>query len=207
MPKPEPARHAAAGTRAVLDALIDGDAAAVPDLRQLCEGLGERGFGLLLLVAALPAFIPIPAGGAVSGPLVALLALQLLLGRRRPWLPAFLARRSPRREALLRFERLADPWLRRLERLVRPRLPRLFEHPLALALTGALVLLIGLLLSLPIPLTNYLFGGLVLLFALALLERDGGLLLLAWALGAGAVGASATASGRLLALAGDWLAA
>jgi hypothetical protein len=60
-----------------------------------------------------------------------------------------------------------DPWLRRLERVVRPRLPQVLDHRLAGAFTGLLLLLLGVLLALPIPLTNYLFGGIILLFALA----------------------------------------
>ena len=136
------------GTRAILDALLDGDATEPPDLRDLFDGLGRRGFGMLLFVAALPAFIPIPVGGAVSGPLVVLIATQLLVGLRKPWLPAFIAERAPRRQALARFERIVDPWLRRLERLVRPRLPAVLDHRLGTAFTGLLLLLLGLLLAL-----------------------------------------------------------
>jgi hypothetical protein len=40
--------------------------------------------------------------------------------------------------------------------------------------------LIGVALALPIPFTNYLFGLLLVLFAVALIERDGIALLIAW---------------------------
>ena len=193
------------GTRAILDALLDGDAAESPDLRDLFEGLGRRGFGMLLFVAALPAFIPIPVGGAVSGPLVVLIAVQLLVGLRKPWLPGFIAERAPRRQALARFERIVDPWLRRLERVVRPRLPVVLDHRLATAFTGLLLLLLGLLLALPIPLTNYVFGGIILLFALALLERDGALMLAAWGIGLVALATTGALSGGLVAALEGWV--
>ena len=193
------------GTRAILDALLDGDAAESPDLRDLFEGLGPRGFGMLLFVAALPAFIPIPVGGAVSGPLVVLIAAQLLVGLRRPWLPAFIARRGPKRQALARFERIVDPWLGRLERIVRPRLTLLLDHRLATAFTGLLLLLLGVLLSLPIPFTNYVFGGIVLLYALALLERDGALMLAAWGVGIVALSTTGALSGGLVSLLQPWI--
>ena len=193
------------GTRAILDALLDGDAAESPDLRDLFEGLGRRGFGMLLFVAALPAFIPIPVGGAVSGPLVVLIAAQLLVGLRKPWLPGFIAERAPRRQALARFERIVDPWLRRLERVVRPRLPVVLDHRLATAFTGLLLLLLGLLLALPIPLTNYVFGGIILLFALALLERDGALMLAAWGIGLVALATTGALSGGLVAVLEGWV--
>ncbi len=211
MPTPEPAARARrrkpheAGTRAILDALIDGDQQQTLDFNALLGGLGRRAFGMLLFVAALPAFIPIPIGGALSGPLVVLIAAQLLVGLRRPWLPGFIARRGPKRQALARFERTVDPWLGRLEHLVRPRLTVILDQRLATAFTGALLLLLGVLLSLPIPLTNYVFGGIVLLFALALLERDGALMLVAWGVGLAALTTTGAVSGGLIAALQSWI--
>ena len=194
-----------AGTRAILDALLDGDHAQTLDFSALLSGLGRRAFGMLLFVAALPAFIPIPIGGALSGPLVVLISAQLLLGLRRPWLPHFIASRGPKRQSLARFERIVDPWLRRLEHLVRPRMTGVLDHRLAAACTGLLLFLLGLLLSLPIPFTNYVFGGIVLLYALALLERDGVLMLVAWAVGIVALSTTGALSGGLIAAVQPWI--
>lgn len=194
-----------AGTRAILDALLDGDHEQTLTFSDLLSGLGKRAFGMLLFVAVLPAFIPIPVGGVLSGPLVVLIAAQLLVGLRRPWLPAFIARRGPKRQALARFERIVDPWLRRLERVVRPRLTVVLEHRALAAVTGVLLLLLGLLLSLPIPFTNYLLGGVILLHALALLERDGALMLVAWAIGITALTTTGALSGGLIAMLQPWI--
>ena len=189
------------GLRALLDAWTVGEPHETLRLGDLLDGLGRRAFGMLLFVATLPAFIPIPIGGAVSGPLVVLIGLQLLVGRRDPWLPAALERRGPHRHALARFDRLVGPWLARLETLVRPRLPQVLHHRAAAAFTGLLLALLGVLLSLPIPFTNYLFGALLLLFALALLERDGALMLVAWAAGGGCVAVFGLLSGKFAAMA------
>ena len=194
-----------AGTRAILDALLDGDPAQSLDFDYLLDGLGRRAFGMLLFVAALPAFIPIPVGGALSGPLIMLVAAQLLVGMGHPWLPGFIARRGPKRQALARFERIVDPWLGRLERIVKPRLTAVLDHPLASAFTGLLLVLLGLLLALPIPLTNYLLGGLILLYALALLQRDGALMLVAWGLGIVALVTTGALSGGLIAAMQPWI--
>ena len=193
------------GTRAILDALLDGDPTQSLDFDDLLDGLGRRAFGMLLFVAALPTFIPIPIGGALSGPLIMLVAAQLLVGMVHPWLPGFIARRGPKRQALARFERMVDPWLARLERIVRPRLTAVLDHPLATAFTGLLLLLLGLLLALPIPLTNYVFGGLILLYALALLERDGALMLLCWLTGIITIVVFGVLSGTLAAAATHWI--
>ena len=194
-----------AGTRAILDGLLEGDPAQSLDFDDLLDGLGRRAFGMLLFVAALPAFIPIPVGGALSGPLIMLVAAQLLVTMQHPWLPGFIARRGPKRQSLARFERIVDPWLGRLERIVRPRLTAVLDHPLASAFTGLLLLLLGLLLALPIPLTNYLLGGLILLYSLALLERDGALMLVAWALGIAALITTGALSGGLITAMQPWI--
>jgi hypothetical protein len=68
-----------------------------------------------------------------------------------------------------------------------------------------LLVLLGLLLGLPIPLTNGLFAVLLLAFALALLERDGMLMLAAWIAGAAAIAVFGVLSGSLAAMAADWI--
>ncbi len=194
-----------AGTRALLDGFAEGDPGDLLTLRLLLTGLGRRAFGMLLFVSVLPAFIPVPVGGAISGPLVVLIGVQLLLMRRRPWLPRFIAERGFHRQALVRFDRMISPVLARLEHLIRPRLSSLLEQRGAAALTGLLLVLLGVLLSLPIPLTNYLFGGLLLLFALALLERDGALMLVAWVGGTVAIVVFGVLSGSLLETITPWI--
>jgi hypothetical protein len=194
------------GLRAVLDTLCDGDPNEHLALRDLVGGLGRSAFGVLLLVATLPAFIPIPGvAGALSGPLVVLIGLHLLVLLRKPWLPDFIARRGPQRSTLIRFDRVGDRWLRWLERLVRPRLPAMIDHPVATVFTGLQLVLLGLLLALPIPLTNFLFGGLLLLYALALLERDGVLMLISWLAGIVAIYIFGSVSGNLAAMAWTWI--
>lgn len=194
-----------AGIRALLAAYAVGDPDDLLTLRILLSGLGKRMFGMLLFIAALPAFIPIPIGGAISGPLTILIGLQLLFGMRRPWLPKFIAGRGPHRHTLLRFERRIGPWLDRLEHLIRPRLTRVLDHRVAAMFTGLMLVLLGILLALPIPLTNYLFGGLMLLYALALLERDGVLMLVAWTAGIAAIAVFGVLSGTLAAVAIEWV--
>ena len=188
-----------ASTRAVLDAFAAGDPDDHLRMGDLLSGLRQTAFGMLLFVAVLPAFLPIPGlAGAISGPLVALIGAQLLVCLRKPWLPGFLARRGPHRRSVVRFRDMTARWLRWLEKLVRPRLGGVLDHPLASAFTGLLLVLLGLLLALPIPFTNYLFGVLLLLFVFALLERDGALMLVAWLAGAIAVVVFGFVSGNLV---------
>ncbi|MCD9088753.1 exopolysaccharide biosynthesis protein [Stenotrophomonas sp. SY1] len=169
------------GIRTLLQMFEHGEATEQLTLRQILQGLEQSAFGMFLFVAILPAFIPIPGiGGAVSGPLVLLIGLQLVCGLSRPWLPAFIGNRGPRRGTMRTFLGKINRPLQRLDRMLKPRLQLLISPLPARMLTGLLLILVGILLSLPIPFTNYLFGFQLLLFALALIERDGALMLFNW---------------------------
>jgi hypothetical protein len=192
-----------ARTSALLAEIANGGREDQVGVDELLHHFSRRAFGMMLLVAIVPALLPVPFGvGAVSGVLVTVLGLQMLLLRPYPWLPGSLRRRGITR---LRFRHTVDrlrPLLLRFERLSRPRLELLAELPLANAFTGLLLVLLGILLSLPIPLTNYPFGVLLLAFALALIERDGILLLIVWTISAAACIAAALLSKEVIELIG-----
>lgn len=183
-------------------ALLRAAAASAPDERmtveQLLEPLKRRAFGFLLLLLAIPNFIPVPLGiGGVMGVLVVGLGLEMLFGLEHPWIPGFLKRRTLSREGLLRFLDRITPITRRLEKVCKPRLQRLTRRPFTFV-SGAVMILIGILLALPIPFTNYLFGAMLIAFAIALIERDGVLVLAVWIATGAMVALSATFSHALL---------
>ncbi|MBN8803431.1 MAG: hypothetical protein ABS96_05485 [Lysobacteraceae bacterium SCN 69-123] len=178
---PAPGAYRNEGIRTLLSMFEHGDPEEQQPLGRILQGLQESAFGVFLFIAILPAFIPVPGiGGAVSGPLVLLIGLQMMAGLSRPWVPGFIARRGPRRGTMHRFLGRIDRPLRRLDRMLKPRLSALVWPLPARVFTGLLLVMTGVLLSLPIPLTNYLFGFQLLLFALALIERDGALMLFNW---------------------------
>ncbi len=187
------------GIRSLLAMFAHGEADEHMPLSRILHGLRESAFGVFLFVAILPAFIPIPGiGGAVSGPLVLLIGAQMLAGLSRPWVPGFIARRGPKRATMHRFLGRIERPLQRLDRMLQPRLPALLSRRPARMFTGLLLVLMGVLLSLPIPFTNYLFGFQLLLFALALIERDGALMLFNWAAAVVAVVFFGLSSGQLI---------
>ncbi len=205
-PPPQAPVYRNEGIRTLLAMFQFGDPAQHMKLGQMLRDLQQSAFGVFLFVAILPAFIPVPGlGGAVSGPLVMLIGAQMLCGMRRPWLPDFIARRGPRRSTMHRFLDRIDGALRRLDRLLKPRMPQLLAPVIAHAFTGLLLVLLGILLSLPIPFTNYLFGFQLLLFALALLERDGALMLLNWIGAITAIAFFGLSSGQLVGYVADLL--
>lgn len=195
-----PRRPPEAGTRALLDHFAEGDPDEIIQLDDVLAGLEERAFGMLLFLSIPTALIP-GVAGVISGPLVVLVGLQLFFGRNEPWLPDVFGRRGPHRHAMAKFRDRLAPWLRRLERVIKPRAAVLLDHRLANAFTGANLTVLGLLLSLPIPFTNLLFAFLVFLFALALLERDGRALVVAWVASTVAIVIFGVLSGSLAAMA------
>jgi hypothetical protein len=190
-------------TRALVDQLAEGDPNEALTLGELLDRFSERSFGVFLLIIMLPTFIPIPVGmGGISGALACLIGLQFLARLEHPWLPRFLARQEIHRYRIVSFRDRMGKWLDRLERLTRPRNLAVLQNPFAHAFTGLLLTLLGILLSLPLPLTNYPFGLVLLAFAFALIERDGRLMLVAWALGLMEIGLIAGFSSKIVAWSG-----
>jgi hypothetical protein len=147
-------------------------------LGAMAEAFGDRAFGLLILLLLLPSLLPGMA--SVFGTPVLLLGIQMGLGRRVPKLPGILARRSIRREDLLRLSGASSKWLKRVEQVVRPR-PGVLTSRLGDRLFGWLTAYVALMLILPGPGTNGppAFGNIVM--ALGLVEHDNRTL--AWGMG------------------------
>ena len=122
------------------------------------DRLGPSSLGLVLLILTIPAIIPIPGPvGIVLGSCLALVALQVIAGARRVWLPRWLRERGlPTRRWMALSGRIARPFL------------------------GLAILAMALIITLPIPLGNILPVIALAMLALALLERDGVAVL--WAL-------------------------
>lgn len=191
-------------TRALLHAVADGDPTLELTLGGLLDQFKARAFGVFLLMSVLPAFVPLPMGaGAVSGPLVSLIGLQFLAQMEHPWVPGFLSRRPLSRAGMVKFRDRTARLLRWIEKVSRPRTEVIIDHPVARTFTGLMLVLLGFLLALPLPATNYPFGLILLAYAIALIERDGRLMLLAWALGLGQLAVVSALSGQIASVLGD----
>lgn len=163
--------------------------APVVSVGTIVSGLGSGGFALAILLFALPNCIPgppLPGMSTVLGLPIALLAAQLALGARRPWLPVAVARRGLPGAALALVLAKAAPVFRTLGRVVRPRLAALTGIS-ARRVAGALAVLLALTLALPVPLGNLPPAWALALIALAILQRDGVLMLAGLALGLAAI--------------------
>ena len=139
----------------------------------LTSTLHRDSFGIVMLCLGLLATTPV--GSTVPGLILAVMAVQLIVGRGKPAFPHFImTRRLPTRQ-LLRLGGLAMHVLKYLEKVVHPRWPRAFEA--AKRAVGVMVLLLTLVLLLtPVPLSNVAPAMVISLISLAYIEEDGLLL-------------------------------
>lgn len=159
----------------------------------LVARFGPRAFGAILFIFAVACTLPLPPGGTtIFGAPLVLLAPQVALGSHTPWLPRRVRERQIAKTSLDRVFKRIIPMLERIEAVSRPRLRVLFG-PIGDRFIGLVCSVLALVLILPIPLGNILPALAVSVLSLSLLQRDGILAVLGYAL--------AAASGGVLVLA------
>ena len=161
----------------ILDTLCSHQHDRRVSVREIVDEFGGKSFGPLL---ALPALLEItPIGGIPGVPtflaaLIALIAAQVLIGRRSLWLPGFVANRTTTGERLAEAsEKLRTP-ARYIDRTFHDRMTRFTTAPFDRAI--ALVCII-LCLSVPplelLPFASTVPMAAIALMGLALLFDDG----------------------------------
>jgi len=143
-------------------------------VRLIADRVGDKGFGILLVILSLPSALPVPAPGYSTpfGIVLMLLGLQMMSGRGRPWLPERVLRKEISKEFAGKLVRSANRFLGLAERLIRPRM-RWINRKGGRMFLGCVVLLMASLMILPIPLTNTLPAGVIFLVGVSLSEDDG----------------------------------
>lgn len=154
---------------------------------------GRRSFGTLLLVAGIITLAPligdIPGVPTLMGMIVLLTAVQLLLNRKKLWLPRFLLGRSMKSEKLSRALEKLYPAARFIYRFLKPRLTVLVRG-IMIYVIAAICLGIAVLMPVMelIPFSANLAGLALTTFGLSLIARDGLLALIAFTFTASIVG-------------------
>jgi hypothetical protein len=146
---------------------------------ELAAQLHARAWGGLLLIFAAINVLPLPPATSwfFALPLM-IVAGQMALGRSKPWFPARIDRRGVTKHELGRLISKME-WLeRRVERIFKPRMPRLTGNT-ATRVIGVVSFLLALVAAIPIPLFHMAPAAAIGLFALALIYRDGALVIVA----------------------------
>ena len=174
-------------TEKLLREAIQSSEAERFSLRDLVRLLHNRAFGLGLFLASMMACLPMPPPiPALGGLIIMFFSIQMMLGHRALKLPQWIGHREISRERLTRGIDRAAPWINRIERLSRTRLLFL-TGDIGKFVLGAVALIMGFLLLLPIPVLGNLPPGIaVAIMSLALIQRDGVILLLGYIAASGA---------------------
>jgi hypothetical protein len=146
---------------------------------ELAKQLHSRAWGGLLFIFAAINMLPLPPGTSAFFALpILIVSAQMVFGRASPWFPGRLDRRGVTKQELGRLVGKIH-WLEsRVERIFKPRLSRL-TGPTAARLIGAVCFLLALIAAIPIPLFHVAPAAAILLFGLALIYRDGALVIAA----------------------------
>jgi hypothetical protein len=146
---------------------------------ELAAQLHYRAWGGLLFLFGAINVLPLPPGTSwfFAIPLL-ILSAQMVFGRASPWFPARIDRRGISKAELGRLIGKIEWVEQRVERVLKPRLARL-TGPAAARLIGLVCFLLALVAAIPVPLFHVAPAAAIVLFGLALIYRDGALVVLA----------------------------
>lgn len=148
-------------------------------LSDLARQLHSRVWGGLLVIFAAINVIPLPPGTntIIAIPLV-LVSAQMVFGRSSPWFPARIDRRGVTRTELQALIAKMGWFEARVERVFRPRLGHL-TGATATRVIGLVCMMLSVIAGLPILMIHNAPAVAIVLFGLALIYRDGVLVVVA----------------------------
>jgi hypothetical protein len=141
-------------------------------IQDIINSLGERSFGFLLLMFALPCIVAPPGLSSLPAIPLFFFGAQMLFRYDRAWLPAAIAKRDFAKKDLDYVIKYTVPLMRRIEKWCKPRMA-IFVGPVGERLLGLLVILLASIIILPGPGTNGPPGIAIAFLAIAMIEKDG----------------------------------
>ncbi len=170
-------------------------------IRGLLDRFGPQAFAMSFVLLAAPSALPIPTGGLtdVLNVIALLIAIQLVIGRDEPWLPARFADRELKS---LRSEKTRSRLLgtiNRVQKVARPRFARTLHSPPGRIAFGLVIILLTLAAIVAPP-----FSGLdtlpalgVVLISLGMLFGDALIVGVGLVIGAGGIGLMVALAGAI----------
>lgn len=163
-------------------------------LGQTIEAFGNRSYAPFLVILPLIDISPvgsIPGLPTLLALVIVLTAGQLLFGRKHMWLPGFLANRSLKSEKVAKAVKNLRPVAKRMDKWFHGRLPALTQGPMVRVAAAAIIVLT---LAVPplelLPMATTAPMAAIAAFGMALLVKDGLLMIVAFVAAAGAIAAA-----------------
>jgi hypothetical protein len=144
----------------------------------LRDALADRGLAALLLLVSAFNMLPLPPGTSlISGIPCLMLAWQMMLRRKAAWLPQKILSQEITESTVKMVRLKVVPKLFWIEKFIKPRYWPLSPGNDEFAI-GVICILTSIMLIMPIPLGNWTSAISMAILALALLQRDGILLVI-----------------------------
>lgn len=182
MPQQTAPEDAPATLPEIVERVIDAAGVETLSLGAVLDAFGRASFTPMLLLPALAVATPlsgIPLFSSLMGLVIVLVSLQMLLRRRRLWLPAWVLRREVRGETVRRAFIRLRPVATWLDRHTSARLRFLLRRPF-IFVPQVICLISGL--AMPplefVPFSSSVMGIGVAILALGMLTRDGVVMIL-----------------------------
>ncbi|RIJ29558.1 exopolysaccharide biosynthesis protein [Henriciella algicola] len=165
---------------------IDGDTVTFGDVLDL---FGDRSFGPIIVLLGLLVVVPpigaVPGLPMIVGLVIILFTIQIIFGADRIWVPGFIEKRSISKEKLKAADKKTKPWLKRIDGLISQRITML-TGPWSVYASAVIVIFLALLM-IPLELVPFAVaapGAAITLYGLAIMARDGVLMLIGYVLAA-----------------------
>lgn len=179
------------GLTGILEKIVECTDGSQVSFGEIVKVFGRRSFGPMLLIPAVLAVAPtgaIPGMSLLTGAIIAVLAAQLIVRRKAPFLPTRLLGVTFSRDKVVRTVEQAIPYTRKLDSLLRPRLYFATEPPFLQIIAVVCLVMAATMFPLALlPFAVALPGTAVALMALGLTARDGAIVLFGLTLAGGAV--------------------
>ena len=158
------------------------------------DKFGSRSFAPLMMLLALIELTPIgaiPGVPSLLAALIALIAVQMVMGKKHIWVPKWIENRSVSSDKLGKSTEKVEGVADKMDTLAKGRLQSLTRGP-ALRIAGVAIVILCIAI---VPLEVVPWGSTgpmlaIAMISLAIMVRDGLIMLLAWILAAGALGAA-----------------
>ncbi len=153
-------------------------------VKKILQLLPGKGLALIIVFLSLPFCQPlqIPGFAIPFGLVVAFAGLRMAFGK-KIWLPKRLLARKISDRFLQKTTKKILAFVKKMSRWIHPRLNSICHSPVMKIANGLTVFFLGIFLALPlpIPLSNLIAAWGILLFGIGILEDDGVLVLLGYA--------------------------
>jgi len=168
----------------LLDDAVDSADGDTVTIHSLVKNFGDKGFGPLLvlfgLIAATPPIGGIPTVPTIMGVLTIIVAAQIVFGRKSPWIPDFIGKRGIDKSKVEKMHDKLLGFAGRIDALIGPRLEMIAGDNMQYVVAIMCIFLGATMPALELlPFAAALPAGAIAMFGLALMARDGLLMLLA----------------------------